>query len=79
MPSSSLYERLGGEEKIREIAADVFDNHLKNNAVKARSIVNAILGRSRPMTGVGIKRPVDDALQEAAMETNPAIRNSRYG
>ena len=38
MPSSSLYERLGGEEKIRVIAADVFDNHLRNNAVKARYV-----------------------------------------
>lgn len=34
--SSSLYERLGGEEKIRTIAADIFDNHLQNQAVNAR-------------------------------------------
>ena len=38
MSNSSLYERLGGEEKIRVIAADVFDNHLRNDAVKARYV-----------------------------------------
>lgn len=36
MVDASLYERLGGEEKIRTIAASIFDNHVKNEAVKAR-------------------------------------------
>ena len=36
MTEASLYERLGGEEKIRAIAGDIFDNHLGNPAVKAR-------------------------------------------
>jgi hemoglobin len=38
MTSLSLYERLGGEEKIRQIAADIFDNHAGNGAVKARFV-----------------------------------------
>lgn len=36
MPDKSLYERLGGEDKIRVIAGDIFENHLRNTAVKAR-------------------------------------------
>jgi hemoglobin len=36
MSESSLYERLGGEDKIREIATSILDNHLANDAVKAR-------------------------------------------
>jgi len=36
MATASLYERLGGEENIRKIAATILDNHLKNDAVKAR-------------------------------------------
>ncbi len=38
MTEASLYERLGGEEKIRAIAGDIFDNHLGNPAVKARYV-----------------------------------------
>lgn len=36
MSDESLYERLGGEDKIRAIATSIFDNHAKNNAVSAR-------------------------------------------
>ena len=36
MSEASLYERLGGEEKIRDIVNTVFDNHLASDAVKAR-------------------------------------------
>lgn len=36
MSDASLYERLGGEEKIRAIAQDIFDNHKKNPAVSPR-------------------------------------------
>jgi hemoglobin len=36
MTEKSLYERLGGEEKIRTIAGTILDNHLRNPAVKAR-------------------------------------------
>lgn len=36
MSEASLYERLGGEEKIRAIAGDILDNHLNNKAVSAR-------------------------------------------
>jgi hemoglobin len=36
MSDATLYERLGGEEKIRAIAGDIFDNHLKNPAVQPR-------------------------------------------
>lgn len=36
MSVQSLYERLGGESKIRTIAGDILDNHLKNPAVSAR-------------------------------------------
>ena len=36
MSDASLYERLGGEEKIRRIAASIFDNHRANDAVNAR-------------------------------------------
>ena len=32
----TLYERLGGEESIRRIAGDIFDNHKENDVVKAR-------------------------------------------
>ena len=35
MANLSLYERLGGKEKIRVIAADIFNNHLRNDVVKA--------------------------------------------
>ena len=38
MAEPNLYERLGGEEKIRTIATDIFDNHLRNSAVKARYV-----------------------------------------
>ena len=38
MSDASLYERLGGEDKIRQIAGDIFDNHLANDAVKARYV-----------------------------------------
>jgi hemoglobin len=36
MPEGNLYERLGGEENIRKISATILDNHLANEAVKAR-------------------------------------------
>jgi hemoglobin len=36
MTEATLYERLGGVEKIRKIASDIFDNHLKNEAVNVR-------------------------------------------
>ena len=36
MNEASLYERLGGEEKIRLIAGDILDNHLKNPVVNVR-------------------------------------------
>lgn len=36
MAIATLYERLGGESKIREIATTLFDNHAKNDAIKAR-------------------------------------------
>jgi hemoglobin len=36
MSDATLYERLGGEAKIRMIAADIFDNHLRNEVVRVR-------------------------------------------
>ncbi len=36
MSDASLYERLGGEEKIRMIASCIFDNHARNEVVNAR-------------------------------------------
>ena len=36
MSASSLYERLGGEEKIRKIATTLFDIHAKNPTISAR-------------------------------------------
>ena len=36
MTDATLYERLGGEAKIRRIAAEIFDNHIKNDVVKVR-------------------------------------------
>lgn len=36
MSEASLYERLGGEEKIRQLATSIFDNHVNNPAVRAR-------------------------------------------
>lgn len=36
MSEPSLYERLGGEEKIRAIATSIFDNHAQNKAINAR-------------------------------------------
>ena len=38
MSEPTLYERLGGESAIRTIAGDIFDNHLNNDAVKARYV-----------------------------------------
>ena len=38
MSEASLYERLGGEEKISAIAQDIFDNHTKNPAVSPRYV-----------------------------------------
>ena len=35
--STSLFERLGGNEGITAIANDVVDNHLKNKAIATRS------------------------------------------
>ncbi len=36
MTEGTLYERLGGEEKIRAIATDILDKHLKNPAINVR-------------------------------------------
>lgn len=36
MNEPSLYQRLGGEDKIRAITTDIFDNHMKNHVVNAR-------------------------------------------
>jgi hemoglobin len=36
MSEASLYERLGGEEKIRAITTDIFDNHVQNSKVNVR-------------------------------------------
>ena len=36
MSEPSLYERLGGEDNIRNIATTILENHLANDAVKAR-------------------------------------------
>jgi hemoglobin len=36
MTDISLYERLGGEEKIKAIASSIFDNHKINKAVNTR-------------------------------------------
>jgi hemoglobin len=36
MSESSLYERLGGEDKIRNFSTTILENHLANDAVKAR-------------------------------------------
>lgn len=33
---ASLYERLGGEAKIRAITVDIVDNHLRNEVVRPR-------------------------------------------
>jgi hemoglobin len=38
MSESSLYDRLGGEEKIEKIAATIFENHSKNDAVRSRYV-----------------------------------------
>lgn len=48
--NASLYERLGGEAKIRAISADIVDNHLRNDAVKAR-FANSDRGRLIRMAG----------------------------
>ena len=40
MAEASLYERLGGEEKIRKITTDIFDKHLANEAVRPRFAVS---------------------------------------
>lgn len=36
MSEASLYERLGGEEKIRAITTDILDNHLRNETINVR-------------------------------------------
>lgn len=36
MTEATLYERLGGEDKIRKIAAAILENHLGNDVVSAR-------------------------------------------
>jgi hemoglobin len=38
MSDTSLYERLGSEEGIRAIAADIFDLHKNNDVIKARYV-----------------------------------------
>ena len=38
MTEASLYNRLGGETKIRAIATDIFDNHARNPAINARYV-----------------------------------------
>lgn len=34
----TLYERLGGRERIEAIASDIFDNHTKNPVIKTRYV-----------------------------------------
>lgn len=36
MSEASLYDRLGGENKIQKIAGDIFDNHVKNSVINVR-------------------------------------------
>ena len=36
MSEQSLYERLGGEDKIKAIATSIFNNHTQNKTVSAR-------------------------------------------
>lgn len=36
MSEASLYQRLGGEDKIRRITGDILDNHLRNEVVNVR-------------------------------------------
>ncbi|MEH6628312.1 MAG: hypothetical protein V7739_17855 [Motiliproteus sp.] len=36
MSETSLYERLGGEQNIRTIAGQIFDNHKNNKTVSSR-------------------------------------------
>ncbi len=38
MSESTLYERLGGEENIRMIAATLFDSHARNQTISARYV-----------------------------------------
>ncbi len=38
MAEATLYERLGGEDKIRTIAGDIFDNHMQNSTVNVRYV-----------------------------------------
>ena len=38
MSEATLYERLGGEDGIRAIAADLFDLHTHNDTIKARYV-----------------------------------------
>lgn len=35
MPAS-LYERLGGEERIKQLATDILDNHYRNPLIRSR-------------------------------------------
>ena len=35
MPAT-LYERLGGEERIKQLAADILDNHYRNPLIRSR-------------------------------------------
>jgi len=35
MPAT-LYERLGGEERIKRLAADILDNHYRNPLIRSR-------------------------------------------
>lgn len=34
--SATLYERLGGEERIKQLAADIIDNHYRNPLIRSR-------------------------------------------
>jgi hemoglobin len=36
MSKGSLYERLGGEGKIRQVVTSIYDNHANNKTVSAR-------------------------------------------
>lgn len=47
MTEKSLYERLGGEDRIRRIATSIFDNHAKNGIIKARCVALRRLVRWR--------------------------------
>ena len=38
MSEASLYDRLGGPDKIRKICTDIYDNHASNPRIKSRFV-----------------------------------------